>query len=62
MDNQWDLLASDYTSLFQGYGYKEVYLERPGFTPDFLAQHSMPFSTKEPEYLIQGFRKDSPSL
>lgn len=51
----YDRSAADYQQIFESIGYEEVYRERPAFTPEFLAQHSMPFSTAEPEFLVQGF-------
>ncbi len=47
----------EYGSLFEKFGYEEVYCDLPAFTDVFLTQYKMPFSTKHPEYLIQGFRK-----
>jgi 2-polyprenyl-3-methyl-5-hydroxy-6-metoxy-1,4-benzoquinol methylase len=50
---------AEYGSLFAKFGYEEVYRDLPAFTDVFLSQHQMPFSTKYPEYLIQGFRKET---
>lgn len=49
---------SDYRNIFEKFGYEEVYLDLPAFTEEFLNKYKMPFSTKSPEYLIQGFRKN----
>lgn len=47
---------SEYRYLFEKFGYKEVYLDFPAFTEEFLDKYKMPFSTKNSEYLIQAFR------
>lgn len=47
---------SEYRCLFGKYGYQEVYLDYPVFTEEFLGKFNMPFSTSNPEYLIQAFR------
>jgi 2-polyprenyl-3-methyl-5-hydroxy-6-metoxy-1,4-benzoquinol methylase len=49
--------STEYGSLFAKFGYEEIYCDLPVFTDIFLSQYQMPFSTKYPEYLIQGFRK-----
>lgn len=48
--------ASEYRYLFEKLGYKEVYLDFPAFTEEFIDKYKMPFSTKNSEYLIQAFR------
>lgn len=47
---------SEYRYIFEKLGYKEVYLDLPAFTQEFLDKYKMPFSTKNSEYLIQAFR------
>lgn len=47
---------SAYRAIFDNLGFKEVYLDYPEFSEEFLNKYKMPFSTKNPEYLIQGFR------
>ena len=47
---------SEYRHIFEKLGYKEVYLDFPAFTEEFLDKYKMPFSTKNSEYLIQAFR------
>ncbi len=47
---------SEYRHLFEKLGYKEVYLDFPAFTEEFLDKYKMSFSTKDSEYLIQAFR------
>lgn len=48
---------AEYRTLFAKFGYEEVYLDLPAFSKEFLGKYKMPFCTKNPEYLIQGFRK-----
>lgn len=47
---------SDYRNLFENKGFEEVYIDYPPFTNEFLAKYELPFSTKQPEYLIQAFK------
>lgn len=49
--------ASDYRYIFEKLGWKEVYWDLPAFTEEFLEKYKVSFSTRHPEYLIQGFRK-----
>lgn len=48
---------SNYCQLFSDLGYEEVYYDCPHFTREYLAKYRVPFSTDEPEFLIQGFTK-----
>lgn len=48
-------------SVFDKFGYEEIYLDYPEFTEDFLRKYKLPFSIKHSEYLIQAFRKKSSS-
>ncbi len=48
---------SDYRYIFEKKNYKEVYIDYPKFTEEFLKKYNMPFSTKYSEYLIQAFWK-----
>jgi len=47
---------SDYRNLFENKGFEQVYIDYPAFTEEFLSNYKMPFSTHQPEYLIQAFR------
>ena len=49
----------EYREIFESRGLKEVYLDHPIFTKEFLAEHEVPFSTTHSEYQIQGFRYKS---
>lgn len=49
----------DYRALFARYGMQEVYLDYPAFSPEFLREYNMRCSTKQPEFLIQAFRRVS---
>jgi SAM-dependent methyltransferase len=49
--------ASEYRHTFEKLGFKEVYLDFPAFTEEFLEKYKMPFSTKNSEFLIQAFRR-----
>ena len=48
---------TEYRDIFERFGYKEIYLDFPAFTAEFLEKYKMPFSTQNPEYLIQAFRR-----
>ena len=53
--------AADYQKTFASYQYEEVYRDLPPFTSGFLDSYPMPFATKEPEYLVQGFQAKNQS-
>jgi len=51
--NRTDL---EYRNIFEARGLKEVYLDYPVFTEEFLSRYEIPFSTRYSEFQIQGFK------
>ena len=49
--------ASEYRHSFASMDFKEVYVDFPAFTDEFLKKYQVPFSTKHSEFLIQAFRR-----
>lgn len=52
--------AKEYRTLLARHGCREMHVDYPGFTPEFLRRYPLPWSTTYPEYLIQTFSKSSP--
>ncbi|HIJ79204.1 MAG: methyltransferase domain-containing protein [Desulfobulbaceae bacterium] len=50
---------ADYRTIFNKFGWQEVFLDYPAFTEEFLARYQMPFATNKPEYLIQAFKNNN---
>ncbi|MEW6500311.1 MAG: class I SAM-dependent methyltransferase [Thermodesulfobacteriota bacterium] len=46
-----------YQEAFARHGLREIARARPPFTPEFLAAYPQSFATRQPEYLIQVFRR-----
>ena len=62
MTNPWDTLRGLFTGETPTDGIPQgaadnILLAWPPFTPGFLKKYPVPFSTKDPEFLIQGFMK-----
>jgi len=49
--------ADEYRGLLEPMGYGELMRASPPFTEDFLARFPMDIPTREPEFLVMGFRK-----